>query len=207
LPCSTCPAHGAVGHGSRHRAGASSARQYLEVRRIRPSLSEESPSLREIERLAGEVFRSIGMDWIADSDPMSVEVLEGYVRRGRSWVAVDEWDRPVGYVVVDLVDGNAHIEQISVLPEYQGRGLGKDLVEVVHAWAVEVGCPALTLTTFIHVPWNRPLYEHLGFVVVPEHELKPGLRGVREHECRMGLDPMSRVCMRRSTGIRVTEAN
>jgi GNAT superfamily N-acetyltransferase len=144
------------------------------------------------------VFRSIGMDWIADSDPMPIEVLEDYARSGRSWVAVDECDRLVGYVVVNVVDGNAHIEQISVLPEYQGRGFGKDLLEVVHAWAVEVGCPALTLTTFIHVPWNCPLYEHLGFVVVPEGELEPGLREVREHESRIGLDPRSRVCMRRN---------
>jgi GNAT superfamily N-acetyltransferase len=174
------------------------------MKRVRPSLSAECSRLREIEGLAGEAFRSIGMEWIADSDPMSVEVLEDYARRGRSWVAVDESDRPVGYVVVDVVDGNAHIEQVSVLPDYQGRGLGKDLLEAVQTWAIETGCPALTLTTFIHVPWNRPLYEHLGFVVVPEDELQPGLRGVREHESQIGLDPISRVCMRRSTGTRVS---
>jgi GNAT superfamily N-acetyltransferase len=172
---------------------------------VRPSLSTESSRLREIEGLAGELFRSLGMDWIADSDPMSVEVLEDYARDGRSWVAVDENDRPIGYVVVDVVDGNAHIEQISVLPDYQGQGFGKHLLEAVHAWAVEAGYPALTLTTFIHVPWNRPLYEHLGFVVMPEDVLQPGLREVRAHESRMGLDPRSRVCMRRSTGVSVTE--
>jgi GNAT superfamily N-acetyltransferase len=175
------------------------------MRRVRPSLSTESSRLREIEILAGEVFRSIGMDRIADADPMSLEVLEDYARDGRSWVAVDEDDRPVGYAVVDVVDGNAHIEQISVIPDHQGQGLGKDLLETVHAWAIEAGCPALTLSTFSHVPWNRPLYEHLGFVVVPEDALQPGLRGVREHERRIGLDPLSRVCMRRSTGIKVTE--
>ena len=175
------------------------------MKRVRPSLSTECSRLREIEGLAGEVFRSIGMEWIADSDPMSVEVLEHYARCGRSWVAVDESDRPVGYVVVDVVDGNAHIEQVSVLPQFQGRGIGRELLEAVQAWAIETGCPALTLTTFIHVPWNRPLYEHLGFVVVLEDEMQPGLRAVREHESRIGLDPMSRVCMRRSTGIRVTE--
>jgi GNAT superfamily N-acetyltransferase len=175
------------------------------MKHVRPSLSTESPALREIERLAGEQFRSLGMDWIADSDPMSVEVLEDYARGGRSWVAVDNSDRPVGYVIVDVIDGNAHIEQISVLPDYQGRGLGKDLLEAVYTWAVEAGYPALTLTTFIHVPWNRPLYEHLGFVVIPEDVLQPGLRAVRAHESRMGLDPISRVCMRKHTGISATE--
>jgi GNAT superfamily N-acetyltransferase len=174
------------------------------MRRVRRSLSTECSRLREIEILAGAVFRTIGMEWVADSDPMSVEMLEDYVRRGHSWVAVDELDRPVGYVVVDVVDGNAHIEQISVLPDHRGRGLGKDLLDAVQTWAIETGYPALTLTTFTHVPWNRPLYEHLGFVVVPEDELQPGLRRVREHESRIGLDPMWRVCMRRNTGIRVT---
>jgi GNAT superfamily N-acetyltransferase len=187
------------GDGGRLRSlcGCLRRRTSIGVMHVRPSHSTESSTLREIERLAGEVFRSIGMGWIADSEPMSVEVLEDYVRCGRSWVAVDECDRPVGYVVVDVVDGNAHIEQISVLPEYRGRGLGKDLLEAVHAWAIEVGCPALTLTTFIHVPWNCPLYEHLGFMVVSEDELGPGLREVRELESRAGLGPTSRVCMRR----------
>jgi GNAT superfamily N-acetyltransferase len=170
------------------------------MQRVRASRSAECQRLREIEVLAGEAFRSIGMEWVADADPMAVEVLEDYARRGRSWVAVDESDRPVGYVVVDVVDGNAHIEQISVLPDYQGQGLGQDLLEAVQTWAIETGCPALTLSTFIHVPWNRPLYEHLGFVVVPDDELQPGLRGVREHESQIGLDPLWRVCMHRSTG-------
>jgi GNAT superfamily N-acetyltransferase len=169
--------------------------------RVRPSLRAESPTLREIETFAGEAFRSIGMDAIADTEPMSVEVLDAYAISGRSWVAVDETDRPVAYVVVDVVDGNAHIEQISVLPDNQGRGVGKDLLDTVRSWAIEAGCPAITLTTFIHVPWNYPLYEHLGFVVLPEEELGPELRAVREHEAQMGLDPADRVCMRKESSL------
>jgi ribosomal protein S18 acetylase RimI-like enzyme len=99
------------------------------------------------------------------------------------------------------VDGNAHVEQISVLPDYQGRGVGKDLLDTVRSWAIETGCPAITLTTFIDVPWNYPLYERLGFVVLPEEELGPELRAVREHEAQMGLDPANRVCMRKESSI------
>jgi GNAT superfamily N-acetyltransferase len=160
--------------------------------------------LREIETSAGEAFRSVGLEAIADAEPMSVEVLDAYAIRGRSWVAVDEADCPVGYVVVDVVDGNAHVEQISVLAEHQGRGVGKDLLDTVRSWAFETGCTAITLTTFIDVPWNYPLYAHLGFVVLPEEELGPELRAVRQHEAEMGLDPVNRVCMRKESSISIS---
>jgi len=165
--------------------------------RVRPALPTDSPALREIEMLAGEAFRSIGMEEIADGEPMSVEVLDRYALSGRSWVATDEPDWPVGYVVVDVADRNAHVEQISVHPDYQGRGLGKGLLDTVRAWAIETGRPAITLTTFVDVPWNCPLYEHLGFVVLSEHEVGPELRAIQEHETQMGLDPVTRVCMRK----------
>jgi len=54
------------------------------------------------------------------------------------------------------------------------------------------------------VPWNRPLYEHLGFVVLTEEEIGPDLETVRRDEADSGLDPATRVCMRASTSIRMT---
>lgn len=161
--------------------------------------------LREIERIAGEAFRSVGMESIADAEPPSEDALRAYAASGRSWVSVDETDRPIGYVIVDVIDGNAHVEQISVLPELQNLGLGKELLETVRMWAIETNRPAITLTTFAHVPWNRPLYEHLGFVVLSEEELGPELRSVRDHESHIGLDPATRVCMRRGTSDRLIE--
>jgi undecaprenyl pyrophosphate synthase len=70
------------------------------------------------------------------------------------------------------------------------------LVDRVRTWAAENGRPAITLTTFSDVPWNRPLYEHLGFTVLAENEFGPELRAVRAHEATLGLDPALRVCMR-----------
>jgi GNAT superfamily N-acetyltransferase len=144
----------------------------------------------------------VGLDDVADDAPASVEVMADYATAGRSWVAVDEADMPVGYVLVDLVDGNAHIEQISVRPECQGAGIGRALVDQVRAWAAESGRSAVTLTTFAEVSWNRPLYEHLGFDVVAEDDLGPELRAVRDAEAAHGLDPATRVCMRLDLGTR-----
>lgn len=165
--------------------------------RIRPARAGDGDALVEIERSAGARFRDVGMPEIADDDPGSVDELAQYAHDGRSWVAVDDADRPVGYVLVDVVDGNAHVEQISVVPSAQGTGLGRALLDHVATWARDRGAAALTLTTFRNVPWNAPLYEHLGFRVLTEPELGPELRGLRATEAAHGLDPNTRVCMMR----------
>jgi ribosomal protein S18 acetylase RimI-like enzyme len=162
---------------------------------IRPARPDDGDTLREVELLAGERFREVGLDAIADHEPAPLDTLARYAIGGRSWVAADDADAPVGYVLVDVVDGAAHVEQISVLPDHQGRGIGQRLLDQVQAWAVETGRRAVTLTTFSHVPWNRPLYEHLGFRVLTEAEIGPELQALCEVEAAHGLDPAVRVCM------------
>lgn len=154
--------------------------------------------LREIERASGQQFRALGLPHIADDEPAATEVLAGYVDDSRSWVAMaaEGDNQPIGFVLVDEVDRLAHIEQVSVLPDYQGNGYGRALVERVVAWAAEAGRPAVTLTTYDHIPWNRPLYEHLGFRVISVAEMGPELRALRAEEARRGMDPGLRVAMR-----------
>lgn len=164
---------------------------------VRPARPEDGEALRRIERLAGERFREVGLSAVADDEPPSLAVLAGYAADHRGWVATDAAGAPIGYVLVDVVDGCAHVEQISVRPDHQGAGVGRALLERVRAWAAETGRPALTLTTFADVPWNRPLYEHLGFRVLGDTEIGPELRALLGVEAAHGLDPTTRVCMRR----------
>ena len=163
---------------------------------IRAARTEDLEALRDIERAAGQRFRDFGLEAVAEDEPASIEELQGYAAEGRAWVAVGDAGEPVGYILVDEIEGGAHIEQVSVAPDHQGRGVGRALIEHVNHWAAESGMVAVTLTTFGHIPWNRPLYEHLGFRVVPEEEIGPGLRAVREAEAALGLDPDLRVVMR-----------
>lgn len=164
---------------------------------VRAARSDDGVAMREIEWAAGERFREIpGLAFVADDEPWSVEELGAYADAGRAWVAVDDHDAPVGYLIVDIVDGEAHVEQISVLPDHQGAGVGRALLDRVRSWALESCHTALTLTTFTHVPWNRPLYEHLGFRVLREEEIGSELRQLRATEAEHGLDPAVRVCMR-----------
>lgn len=92
---------------------------------------------------------------------------------------------PVGFVQVIEVDGWAHLEQVSVLPEFGRRGIGRRLVDAAADAARERGYRELTLRTFVDVPWNAPFYLTCGFVVTePASAFHRGL--VREEE-RLGL--------------------
>ncbi|MET8997865.1 GNAT family N-acetyltransferase [Amycolatopsis sp. NPDC004169] len=162
---------------------------------IRLAHPEDLPALVDVEVEAGALFREVGMAAIADDDPGSVAELAAYQSAGRAWVSVDAEDRPVGYLVADVVDGCAHIEQVSVRPSHARRGIGRALIETLAEWAAGRGLPALTLTTFESVPWNAPYYERLRFRVIPDAEIGAGLRSIRRAEAARGLDTWPRVAM------------
>ncbi len=162
---------------------------------IRLARPDDLPALIDVEREAGELFREVGMAAIADDDPGTVAELAVYQSAGRAWVSVDDDDRPVAYLVAVVVDGCAHIEQVSVRPSHARRGLGSALIETLADWARSRGLTALTLTTFETVPWNAPYYERLRFRVVPEAEIGAGLRSIRRAEAARGLDAWPRVAM------------
>ena len=165
---------------------------------IRLARAEELAVLRKVERAAGTLFRDVGMDAVADDEPPSVEELAGFQRAGRAWVATDGTGLPVGYVLVDVVDDAAHLEQVSVHPGHSRQGLGRALVETAAIWAAQHGLAALTLTTFAEVPWNAPYYARLGFRVLAPEEVSEGLRCIRAREAARGLDAWPRVSMART---------
>jgi GNAT superfamily N-acetyltransferase len=163
---------------------------------IRPAVRDDLRILRDIEWAAGQRYRDYGLDHVADNEPPPVEVLATYADDGRAWVAVDPSGQAIGYILVEIIDGGGHIEQVSVAPVHQGQGIGRALIEQVAGWAGSMRLSALTLTTFGHIPWNRPLYEHLGFRVLSQNEISPGVQRVRDAEADHGLDPNLRVVMR-----------
>ncbi|WP_454199701.1 GNAT family N-acetyltransferase [Nocardia sp. Marseille-Q1738] len=162
---------------------------------IRPATPHDLPALQDIERAAGKPFAEIGMTAVAADEPPSLETLRGFQEAGRAWVW-SEGDAPIGYLVVGVIDGNAHIDQVSVHPDYAGRRIGKRLIDRAARWAADEGLPALTLTTFTEVVWNGPYYERLGFRYLSAEEETPGLRTLRAAERAHGLDRWPRACMR-----------
>ena len=151
-----------------------------------------------IERSAGEAFRAIGMPEIADDDPGSPAELRPFLQAGNLLVAVDRFDRAIAYLQLKAVDGDLHIEQVSVRADRARRGIGRVLIDEADATARRRGLAGLTLTTFEHVPGIAPYYERLGFVLFPEPDVIGEIRRIRDEERKRGLDRWPRVVMRRN---------
>jgi GNAT superfamily N-acetyltransferase len=166
--------------------------------RIRTATEADLPVMREIERAAGTAFAEVGMLEIADDEPLSLAELASYQEGGRAWVAEDGAARPVAYLIADLVDGDVHVEQVSVHPSAARQGIGRALLDHAAAYAAARGASALTLTTFAEVPWNAPYYARCGFRVVPDTDLSPAQRAIRDREMDHGLHKWPRVTMRRA---------
>jgi GNAT superfamily N-acetyltransferase len=163
---------------------------------LRAAVTDDISAIRAIERAAGEIFRALGMDKVADDEPPAVAVLNQFIDEDRAWV-IDEHDRAIAYLTADVVDGAAHIEQVSVHPDHAHRRLGAALIEHLANWSRQHGHPALTLTTYREVAWNGPYYRRLGFRWLSPSEVGPGLRALRAIEVAAGLDQWPRGCMRR----------
>ncbi|MEM9655012.1 MAG: GNAT family N-acetyltransferase [Actinomycetota bacterium] len=162
---------------------------------IRESTLDDIPELQDIEVDAGELFRLVGLDTIADDDPPGASTLAQHINVGTAWTA--ELDSVVtGYALASEVDGMGHLDQVSVRRAGAGRGIGRLLIDQVCLWATGRGYDALTLTTFVDVPWNGPYYERLGFQRVPASGYGPQLERIRRLEGAAGLDVAPRAVMR-----------
>ena len=96
----------------------------------------------------------------------STPTAERHTVPGFTLVATDvTTERPVGFALVLQDEGTAHLEQLSVLPEFTRRGYGRQLVRGAAEESRKRGHTQLTLRTFADVPWNAPFYGTCGFVL------------------------------------------
>lgn len=149
---------------------------------MRRAEAEDLPLLPGIEGAGDAMFAAIGI-------PLPPE--NGSVEDLRAAACVLVVGRPAaGFARVEVVDGVAHLEQLSVHPDRGGHGLGSALLDGALTWAAEQGYARLTLTTFADVAWNGPFYRRRGFVELPTPG--PELLRVREKEIAAGLDDHAR---------------
>jgi GNAT superfamily N-acetyltransferase len=155
---------------------------------VRPADPLEFERLRWIEFESDRLYLEVGIGPFPEDDSANHLPVAAAV------YAVG--DPAVGFLSLEIVDGVAHVDQVSVLPDHGRKGLGRALLEAAVGWSAASGYSALTLTTYRDVPWNAPFYRTLGFEELTT--LSPELAAIRSHERDAGLDAFGpRVAMRR----------
>lgn len=82
-----------------------------------------------------------------------------------AWVLV-EGQALIGYLVIMLSPGEAHLLNITIAPQHQGRGLGLHLLGQGVAWASRQGAQSLWLEVRMSNDRARGIYERYGFKVI-----------------------------------------
>ena len=153
------------------------------------------PYLADIELAGASLFPPGSLPEHVRSEHLPQELLEEGVLRGRLFVALNGQDKPVGYALLQIVEGLALLAQIDVHPDHGRKGLGAALVSRIAARASEEGEPRLYLTTFANVPWNGPWYRRLGFSFLTPAQTPEALRDILEDERRHGLTDRIGMCL------------
>jgi GNAT superfamily N-acetyltransferase len=144
---------------------------------VRAASAADLLEVPDVEAAADELFRARG---VLDLPPAA-----SAVERARAWLVLVV-GRPVqGFAVLERVDGDVHLEQLSVHPSAMRRGRGAALLEAVVSAAWATGARRVTLLTYADVPWNAPWYARHGWRVTDD--LGPELRALAESEVEMGL--------------------
>lgn len=161
---------------------------------VRPAGPSDLPLIAPIEESGDALFRSVFGESVTDE-----RAPDGRQRSEGPGFLLVSGEPAVAFVHVLVLDGHAHLEQISVHPDHGRRGVGAALLEAACEQARAQGFAAITLMTYADLPWNGPFYAHHGFVEVPEGEPRlPYQRMLQEREDALGLARHGRrVLMRR----------
>lgn len=151
--------------------------------------------LQQIELAAAAIFSEEDVPEHIRSTATSLKDLASAQADGMLWTALSPGGTPVGFAIVRMLDGSAHVQEIDVHPDHSRRGIGTSLIQAICVWARSRSIASVTLTTFRHLPWNAPFYERLGFRPLKQSQLPPGLAAVLAEEVARGLDPAKRVAM------------
>ena len=166
---------------------------------VKPAEKRHLESFPSIERAAAEMFSLKDLPLQLRSELTSMDVFQDAMRNGLLWVAVNESDAAIGFLLADIVDGNFHIKEMDVHPDHAGRGLGTKLLYCAFCAASEQNYRYITLTTFEHIQWNAPFYRRHGFTVMRERHCGKKLSAIIAEERKRGLK--NRIVMYRKVSL------
>ncbi|ATW25098.1 GNAT family N-acetyltransferase [Candidatus Formimonas warabiya] len=80
-------------------------------------------------------------------------------------VYVTEWNgQIVGILVLLDFEDYVLLDNVAVIPSYQGKGIGKSLIKYAENYAVERGVKEIRLYTNVKMVENISIYKKLGYI-------------------------------------------
>lgn len=158
--------------------------------KIRNAAPAEFPQLASVEMEAGKKFIGEG---IID-ETLDFTVTPDKFEYGFSLVAATD-EEIAGFIQLVWIDRFLHIEEVSVLPTHQRRGIAAALIAHALDLARQKDALGVTLSTFRDVSWNGPYYKKLGFEEISAVGLGEDYTEMREEEHKAGLNITARCLM------------
>jgi len=128
--------------------------------RIWPSAYGEIVSAEQISYM---------LNWMYSTETLTQQLADGH-----HFFLFEENGIPLGFIGIELfADLRLKIHKLYVLPETQGKGIGKKLINFAREWAVHHGAKAI----FLNV--NRfnaavQFYQHIGLTIIKTEDNEIG---------------------------------
>jgi ribosomal protein S18 acetylase RimI-like enzyme len=158
----------------------------MSIIRIRHAVTEDIAYLPPIEQDAARLFSPSDLPPAIAQLISEKELHQGLVENAL-WVADDEANNIVGFLLGRAEKTSFHIMEMDVLVNHSCRGIGSALLQEACRSAFQSGFLTVTLTTFEHLAWNAPFYLKRGFQTVNVLSAYPHLRKALLSEANRGL--------------------
>ncbi len=150
--------------------------------------------LQAIQLEAGEIYRTHGLQAIADNPPTPREIFLQSSKDEMLQVAYLD-TAIIGFALVLNCGIDCHLEQISILPKYSKCGYGGMLLKHMIKLAEAKKFARITLSTFRNFAWNEHFYRKCGFQEIENEELGARLYQLKQSEEQFGLNMKNRLFM------------
>lgn len=163
--------------------------------RIRSGRVDDLDTLAEIEIDASGALFEAGASASVSQSATPRHLMLQALSEGLLFVITDENDYPLGFLAGMERDGGLYIGEIDVWRCWQGKGIGRALIQHALDDARRRKLRGAMLTTDRLAPFNMRFYGLLGFVEVDPDQAPPSLAQVIRDEIERGYDPGRRVAM------------